>query len=100
MGALSVDDRRKVPALQAADLHAYEVHKYFSDQLNNSGRGVRKSFSSLMEIKEAGGGGYLFNRDRLQEVFALLDTGQNALPIAVDQLNNKERVSFDTSRRK
>ncbi len=97
MGALAVDDRRRMPPLQAADIHAYEVYKYFSDQLQRTGRPTRKSFQALMSIKEAGNGGHLFNRERLNKFFdrlERLEEGENALDIPVDPLNNERAVTI------
>lgn len=56
MSALTKGKREKFPCLQAADLHAYEVHKYFADQVHRTQPPrFRNSFRELMKVKDAGG---------------------------------------------
>jgi hypothetical protein len=94
MGPLSVGERRKSLPLQAADLHAYEVFKYFADQLSRSQRGVRKSYQELMRIPEAGG--YLMTWDKLRALLkGIKEQGlesEDTIPIPVDPLNLEKRV--------
>jgi len=92
IGALSIDSRDNLAPLQVADLHAYEVYKYFSDQIEESNRPVRRSFKELMRISEAGGGGNLLGVDKLRAVFDSLRDGSGRAEIGVDQLNNHTRI--------
>lgn len=64
MGALRAGERRKLLPLQAADLYAYEIHKFFADQVNETGRHMRGSLRALLRIKSPGG--YLFTREELE----------------------------------
>jgi hypothetical protein len=64
MGAISRGDRREMPALQAADLFAYEMYRYISDQMNDSGRAMRRSLGALLPIRDAGG--YFFGLQKLE----------------------------------
>jgi hypothetical protein len=91
MGSLTVDHRRNVPALQAADLHAYEVYKYFADQLAGTPR-LRGSFKELLKIAEAGNGGYLLTGDKVLRLVRGMRNGEYPIPIVLDRLNSQERV--------
>ncbi len=54
MGMLSKGVRVASPPLQAADLIAYETHRYFSDQLAGH-RHRRSAFEEILHIKDIGG---------------------------------------------
>lgn len=99
MGSLAVEKRENLAALQAADLHAYEVYKYCADQLAGKNRAVRESFLELMHIKEAGGGGYLFNMEKLRRWFQGVRAGERPINIAVDPLNHRRRFGLTELRR-
>ncbi len=94
MGALRLGDRRLSPPLQAADLHAYEVYKYFADQLAGSSRPIRRSFSRIMGIREAGGGGYCFTADVIDDFIFRLKAGEHPIELPVMQLNQEHRFSL------
>jgi hypothetical protein len=100
MSAVTFASRRGLPPLQAADLHAYEVYKYFSDQLAGTGRPTRRSFRELLSIPEAGGGGYLFTLDKLQRWFQGIRAHERPIDISVDQLNSKSMVGLTPLRKK
>lgn len=59
-------DRRELPPLQAADLFAYEIYRYLSDQMRDSGREMRQSLASLLSIQD--GGGYFLGGRKLYEL--------------------------------
>lgn len=98
---------KKTPVLQAADVHAYEVCKYFSDQVNETGRAMRKSFQGLLEVGD--GGGYLMTLEKLSQWVAHMkrrraadDPGETPIPISIDRLDrrhciNLRRVTIENS---
>lgn len=55
MGTLAKGDRLKMLPLQAADLHAYEVFRYFADQWKTHRHEARPEFRELLNIPDAGG---------------------------------------------
>jgi hypothetical protein len=63
MGSLAKGDRLSVLPLQAADLHAYEVYRYFADQMRTGCHEARRSFAALLTISDAGG--YLMTGDNI-----------------------------------
>jgi hypothetical protein len=63
MGAVTKGDRRKMLPLQAADLHAYEVYRYFADQWKTQRHDARPEFRSLLSIPDAGG--YIMTGDNI-----------------------------------
>jgi hypothetical protein len=89
MGMISKGDRRLCLPLQAADLHAWEVRKYFADQLQGTGLGPRGSFMQLLSIREAGGGGYFFCGASLGTLLKGIDEGQLFIQIPIYQLNRQ-----------
>lgn len=96
IGLLSKGDRKKCLPLQAADLHAYEVRKYFADQAAGTPR-LRKSFKELLRIPEAGVGGCLITgkkfKSLLGTVFLWRDDQEFSSPeMLPDELNSKRRV--------
>lgn len=91
---ISLVKRKGTPALQAADLHAYEVGKYFADQMERKQFRLRKSFRELMTIREAGGGGFLFNAEKMRHWVEGLKQG-HLVQIGVDKLNNEELVRIE-----
>jgi hypothetical protein len=95
MGMVSQGVRRLCLPLQAADLHVYEVYRYFSNQLMRSDLPLRQPFDSLLSIAEAGGGGHLFNSDRLQ-LLVDGDADEVTTNMPVDNLNRQRRVRIIT----
>lgn len=101
MGELSLDSRENLVPLQAADMHAYEVYKYFADQLEENRRPVRRSFWELMRIKEAGGGGIVFDAPKIESYLErakdqdLDGVGITEYPFQIDKLNREERVCLE-----
>ncbi len=93
MGGLTVAPRTEMLPLQAADLHAYEVHKYLSDQLKGWDR-VRGSFRELLSITEVRG--HVLNGDDLEILIQNLWNEERdedkPLPIRDFPLNQRERV--------
>jgi hypothetical protein len=94
MMSLTVSNSTELLPLQAADLHAYEVYKYFSDQLNATGRPIRKSFERLLSIPEAGGGGYLFTFEKQRMFVDGASAGLSRIDIPTDKLNQAERIQL------
>ena len=94
MGSLDVGDRRQQLPLQAADLHAYEVYKYFADQDAETGRQIRGSFKALLTIPEAGNGGYFFDGKKLVRFVRGVRDRENPIPIALDKLNHRDRIQI------
>lgn len=98
IGMLSQGKRSKCPPLQAADLHAYEVRKYFADQANRTGRRLRTSLKELMPIPEAGGGGYLMIGEKIRLLLGTIYVrgkdyaGDEPIPIPIDHLNLQRQV--------
>lgn len=92
MGALAVGESKLCPPLQAADIHAYEVHKYFTDQLKRAEPKVRRSFEELMLIREAGGGGYLLHREKLERLILGIKNGERPVRMEPDPLNRKVQL--------
>jgi hypothetical protein len=97
MGALSKGDRLKIPPLQAADLHAYEVYRYFADQLAQSDRAIRGSFNELLTI--ADGGGYILTGDKLEIITngvirQKLDGSEGPIKIPVDHLDQEHGIKL------
>lgn len=91
MSALTVANRQKFPPLQAADLHAYEVHKYFADQMAGTPR-LRKSFRALLQIPEThpNQGGYLMNGKKLLALakgLKLQDEENSDGPVALEAVS-------------
>lgn len=93
MRSLSLDSSQSLIPLQAADLHAYELYKYFADPLAGNTR-LRRSFAELLNIPEAGGGGYLFTAEKLQEWFRRRKAGERPIQIPVDPLNTHRRIAL------
>lgn len=81
---LAKGDRRLCPPLQAADLHAWEVGKYFSDQAKGETSRVRGSLRELLRIPEAGVGGCVITGEQLRKligtVFLWRDDQQFSTP--------------------
>ena len=79
--------RRRHPAIQAADLHAYEIHKYFTEQVNRTGRPPRKSFLALLSVPEAHQGGHILNKDDLVEAYRAFkaDTAPKLIVFPLDR---------------
>jgi hypothetical protein len=99
MGLLSVRNSRDCLALQAADLHAYEIYKYFADQLEASRRPMRRSLWRLLELPEVGRGGYLLHGEKLERIIAACKESRGRrIDIAVDRLDQHHglRVSLPT----
>lgn len=100
MGLLSVGPRRDFLPLQAADLHAYEIYKYFADQFEGSGRKIRGSLWRLLELPEVGGGGYLLGGKKLEQWLAAVREGRGKrVDIEIDRLDQHSRpiVSHPTT---
>jgi hypothetical protein len=64
MGAVTRGDRRSMLPLQAADLHAYEVYRYFADQWRTERHDARSAFRELLAVPD--GGGYLMTGDNME----------------------------------
>ena len=92
MGMLSSGVCRLCPPLQAADLHSWEVHRYFTDQLGQKNPAPRPSFLELLSIPEAGGGGYVFELENLKILFDGIADEERFLQIPINQLNRHSRV--------
>jgi hypothetical protein len=102
MSYLTVADRRRAVPLQAADLHAYEIFKYFSDQIAMTGRGLRASLYQLLHIPTAGG--YLLTGPKIRQMMdvflerhnlaiaGLPTKDEEPIPIAIDRLDTEECV--------
>jgi hypothetical protein len=63
MSSVSKGDRRLMIPLQAVDLHAYEVYRYFADQWKSQQHKARSEFWELLTIPDAGG--YLMTGENL-----------------------------------
>lgn len=99
MGPLTIGTRSEFLPLQAADLHAYEVYKYFSDQLERRNRPTRRSFGRLLDVPVVGGGGYLLCGVKLEQMVAACQEGRGRrIDIALDKLDRHHglRVSLPT----
>ncbi len=104
MGSLEQGNRREILPLQAADLHAYEVYRYFSDQVLSSkdgtSRTTREVMRPLLSIPEAfpGGGGHVLVGESLFEMRKYLQqTGSEdmaMLPLYRLDAENQPRLSF------
>jgi hypothetical protein len=97
MGPLTKGDRHGMVPLQAADLHAYEVYKYFADQLAQNGRSPRGSLCELLKI--ADGGGYLLNGDKIEMLTRgikrqALSGIIEPIGIPIDVLNTENRIKL------
>ena len=95
MGPLTKGNRLQMSPLQAADLHAYEVYRYFSDQMRNGRSDIRGSFRELLKIPH--GGGYLLAGDKLsimiREVVRQRFRGVTELiDIPVDRLDREQGI--------
>lgn len=95
MGALTKADRLQMVPLQVADLHAYEVYRYFSDQMTHGRRTMREPFRQLLRISD--GGGYLLTGPKLDFMTreVLRQRRENVLEeinIPLDHLNRNEVV--------
>lgn len=66
IASVAKEDRRELPPLQAADLFVYEIYRYISDQMKDSGRQMRQSLASLLSIQD--GGGYFLGGRKLYEL--------------------------------
>jgi hypothetical protein len=68
VGAITDENKEFLPPLQAADLHVYEVYKHFTDMMTERRTvedGPRGPFGRLWKLREAGGGGIIFDNDTL-----------------------------------
>lgn len=66
IGTLSTDTPKNLIPLQAADLHAYEIYRYFSDQMLGQ-KEIRSHLAELLPIPEAGGGGCFFDHETMSK---------------------------------
>lgn len=73
IGSITKANRREIVPLQPADLHAWEVYKYFKDK---GERVMRQSLAALLSIPEAGGGGYFLNAAAFEEWAKRIATGE------------------------
>jgi hypothetical protein len=63
----SFDDKKQSPPIQAADIHAYELYKFFAERTKlTGGRPIRDSFHELRKIREGGDGGCIFDSETIQ----------------------------------
>ena len=79
------------PCLQAADLYAYEVRKYFEACLNHRGSRpprLRRSFRALMKIPDSGG--HIVGGNKLLQFMAEKMGYENAEPINLDPLSEND----------
>lgn len=88
------DDVQEQPPLQAADLHAYEVHRYFSERLRQSGRSMRRSFSKLLEIQQAGEAGYVYDEENIRVFVEAAKNQQSPIPLRAYRLDVETRDSM------
>jgi len=63
IGTITKGDHRRIPALQAADVLAYETYRYFADQVDNQPPQPRMQMQALFGVKD--GGGLCLGADRL-----------------------------------
>jgi hypothetical protein len=100
MAEVSTGDRRQSPPLQAADLFAYEIYRYLSDQMTNTGRKIRQSLNSILSVND--GGGYFLGGRKLMELVQGMiahptDKPRNwrvPIPIEVDWLDKTRRLQI------
>jgi hypothetical protein len=87
IGSFSFGRRQDLPLLQVADLHAYEVYKNFSDDLNAHQRAKRKTFTELLEIPEAGGGGAIIGIEEFESIVKSFKDGTRRANFPIVPLN-------------
>lgn len=88
MGPLTIGTRREFLPLQAADLHAYELYKYFDDLFAARGRKMRRSLWELLALPQLGGGGYLLGGEKLEQMLAACKEGRGKrIDIEMDKLD-------------
>lgn len=86
IGAITMDSRENLVPLQPADAHAYEVYKYFTNQVSDSPRPTRRSLEEMMLIPEAGGGGTYYDLDQIADLTRALKNGVTRLELRTDAL--------------
>lgn len=94
LGSVDRDDVRKRPPLQAADLHAYEVHRYFSEKFHQSGRSMRRSFIKLLEIQQAGEAGYVYDEENIRIFVEAVKSQQSQIPLRAYRLEVETQGSM------
>jgi hypothetical protein len=98
MGAISRGDHRLMVPLQAADMFAYELYRYISDQILRTGRPIRRSMDALLSVKD--GGGYFLGGRKLHMLRRGVAEQQRTgvlSPIAIgyDRLDKKQGLRIE-----
>jgi len=96
IGTVSFGTRHEVVQLQAADIHAYEIHKYFAEQLRPEPRSIRRSFKELLRISEAGGrgfGGFLYGSEKCDLWLKNVSARSRQWEIEPDPMNDEVCVT-------
>jgi len=103
VGAVSTDSKGRLPPLQAADLHAYEVYKHFTDMMTERRAvedGPRGSFGCLWKIAEAGGGGIVWNDETIPVYIKARKARAPVFELPLYCLNETQRLKIQPYRLK
>jgi hypothetical protein len=95
LGVTQSAEKKLFPPLQAADVHAYELHKFFADMVAQKGAKPRMSFRQLVEIKEAGGHGCILDAKNMIRIGEMASRGE--LEVDLDRTSLNPR-SIETAR--